>query len=100
MESKPFFVKCLTNGNIIPLTSGNRFYFEKIVPLREDFIFLDEYEQIIGKLEVSPQEAAVYVEAMLEDLEKRNNAMIQREAEIEKREIALAELESKLKKTK
>ena len=41
MESKPFFVKCLTNGNIIPLTSGNRFYFEKIVPLREDFIFLD-----------------------------------------------------------
>ena len=97
-NQQPHFVKCLTNNNIVVITDSNRRYFEKVVPQREDFIFLDQYEQIIGKLEVSPQEAEVYVEAMLEELDRREKQLTEREAAILSKEIELAELEQKIKK--
>lgn len=99
-NQQPYFVKCLTNNNIVVITNGNRRYFEKIVPQREDFVFLDQYEQIIGKLEVTPQEAEIYVEAMLEDLAKRDAELTKREAEFLAKEIEFAQREQNKKKTK
>ena len=86
MEKKAYFLKCLSNGAIIPITDQTRKYSENIVKKRADHVLLDEDYQIIGNLELNPTEAEVFVEEKLKDL-------IERETRLELREIALAEKE-------
>ena len=90
MEKKAYFLKCLTNGGIIPITDNNRTYSENIVKKRGDYVLLDEDEQIIGNLELSPSDAEVYVEQKLQDI-------IEREARLEIKEIEIEELKQELK---
>jgi len=90
MEKKAYFLKCLSNGAIIPITDQTRRYSENIVKKRGDHVLLDEDYQIIGNLELNPSEAEVFVEEKIKDL-------IERETRVEIREIAIAEKEQEFK---
>lgn len=90
MDKKAYFLKCLTNGNIIPITDNNRIYSHNIVKRSGKYVLLDEDEQIIGDLELSPSDAEIYVEQKLQDI-------IEREARLEIKEIEIEELKSELK---
>jgi len=98
MEREPFFVKSLISGNIVVLDHTNRYYYDKMINEHKskDLIYLDENEQIIGTLELNPKEAEVYVEQVLEDLERREAELIKREAKILEKEFELAEREKNL----
>ena len=89
MEKKAYFLKHLGNGNIMTITDMNRKYCETIVKTKREYILLDENEQIIGELELTPNEAESFVEEKIKEL-------IEREAQLEIKEIEVAELKQEL----
>ena len=91
MEKKAYFLKHLGNGNIMTITDMNRKYCETIVKTKREYILLDENEQIIGELELTPNEAESFVEEKIKEL-------IEREAQLEIKEIEVAELKQELQK--
>ena len=91
MEKKAYFLKHLGNGNIMTITDMNRKYCETIVKTKREYILLDENEQIIGELELTPNEAESFVEEKIKEL-------IEREAQLEIKEIEVAELKQELEK--
>ena len=89
MEKKAYFLKHLGNGNIMTITEIIREYCETIVKTKREYILLDENEQIIGDLELTPNEAESFVEEKIKEL-------IEREAQLEIKEIEVAELKQEL----
>ena len=91
MGKKAYFLKHLGNGNIMTITDMNRKYCETIVKTNREYILLDENEQIIGELELTPNEAESFVEEKIKEL-------IEREAQLEIKEIEVVELKQELEK--
>jgi hypothetical protein len=99
MEREPFFVRSLEKGGgVTVLDSSNRHYFNQMINIKKvpNLVYLDENMDIIGTMELNPQEAEVYVEQKLEDLVRREDLLIKREAELMQKEFELTEREQKL----
>jgi hypothetical protein len=96
MENLPkaYFVKHKTTNNIVVITNVTRKYFEKMAKVDPNYILLDEYEQVIGQIELNPKEAEVYVEQKLEELQAKHERLEQKEKELNEREALLKERES------
>ena len=99
MEREPFFVRSLEKGGgVTVLDTSNRHYFKQMIDVKKvpNLVYLDEKMDIIGTMELNPQEAEIYVEQKLEDLVKREDAIVKREALSMQKEFELAEREQKL----
>jgi hypothetical protein len=99
MNRKPYFVQSLVKGGgVIPIDSSNEHYFNQMINVKKvpDLIYLDEDRNMIGTIDLSPQDAEVFVEQKLEDLVKREDSIIKREAEAMEKEFDLAEREQQL----
>ena len=99
MEREPFFVRSLEkDGGVVVIDNSNRHYFNQMINVKKvpNLVYLDEKMDIIGTMELNPQEAEVYVEQKLEDLVKREDAIVKREALSMQKEFELAEREQKL----
>ena len=99
MEREPFFVRSLEKGGgVVVIDNSNRHYFNQMINVKKvpNLVYLDEKMDIIGTMELNPQEAEIYVEQKLEDLVKREDAIVKREALSMQKEFELAEREQKL----
>ena len=98
MENLPKFVKSLSTGNIVEIKDRDRTYYDNMIRKHKvkDLIYLDEYEQIIGDLELNEEETETYIkeadkfyEERLGELTKKKDRLDELESDLEKRESAL-----------
>lgn len=99
MQREPYFVRSLEKGGgVVVIDNSNRHYFNQMINVKKvpNLVYLDEKMDIIGTMELNPQEAEIYVEQKLEDLVKREDSIIKREADAMEKEFELAEREQQL----
>ena len=96
-QKRAVFVKHRTTNNIVVITNVTRKYFEKMAKVDSNYILLDEYEQVIVPLELTPQEAEIYVEQKLVDLQEWHDRLTKKEIELNERELNLNRVELKPK---
>lgn len=96
-QKRAVFVKHRTTNNIVVITNVTRKYFEKMAKVDSSYILLDEYEQVIVPLELTPQEAEIYVEQKLVDLQEWHDRLTKKEIELNERELNLNRVELKPK---
>lgn len=99
MQREPYFVRSLEKGGgVVVIDNSNRHYFNQMINVKKvpNLVYLDEKMDIIGTIDLNPQEAEIYVEQKLEDLVKREDSIIKREADAMEKEFELAEREQQL----
>lgn len=99
MQREPYFVRSLEKGGgVVVIDNSNRHYFNQMINVKKvpNLVYLDEKMDIIGTIDLNPQEAEIYVEQKIEDLVKREDALVKREAELMEKEFELAQREQKL----